>query len=228
MFDPVYFVFLIPGLLLSFWASYRVKSTFKRYSQVLSQSGMSGSEAARQLLKRRGIANVRVEEVQGFLSDHYDPTKRVLRLSPDVFHGRSLAALGVAAHEAGHAIQHATSYGPLKFRSWVVKPAQIGSNLGFIVAGAGMFLQATGLIWIGIALFSMFVVFTLITLPVEFDASNRAVSVLESAGFIRQDEIKGTKAVLNAAAMTYVAGALSAVLQLLYLLMRAGVIGGRR
>ena len=189
---------------------------------------MSGAEAARQLLALERIDTVRVEEVQGFLSDHYDPRARVLRLSPDVFHERSLSALGVAAHEAGHAIQHATSYGPLKFRSWVVKPAQIGSNLGFIVAGAGMFLQATGLIWIGIALFSVFVVFTLITLPVEFDASNRAIHVLQRAGIIARDEVKGTKAVLNAAAMTYVAGALSAVLQLLYLLMRAGLIGQRR
>src|SRR5690606_30148055 len=117
-------------LLLSFWASYKVKSTFKEYSHVSARSGLSGAQAARELLRQKGIHDVTVEEVQGFLSDHYDPSNKVLRLSPDVFRGRSLAALGVAAHEAGHAIQHATGYGPLKFRSWVVKPAQIGSNLG--------------------------------------------------------------------------------------------------
>jgi Zn-dependent membrane protease YugP len=228
MFDPVYLLFLAPGLLLSFWASSRVKSTFARYSQVLARSGMSGAEAARELLRRRGINHVRVEEVDGFLADHYDPFQRVLRLSHDVYYGRSLSALGVAAHEAGHAIQHATAYGPLKFRSLVVKPAAIGSNLGFILAGLGAVVNATGLVWIGIAMFSVFVVFTLVTLPVEFDASNRAVAALEQAGMIALDEREGTRAVLNAAAMTYVAAAVSAVLQLLYLLLRAGVLGGRR
>lgn len=227
MFDPVYLLFLVPGLLLSFWASSRVKSTFQRYSQVRARSGMSGAEAARALLTRSGVGGVRVEEVAGFLSDHYDPGQRTLRLSPDVYHGRTLAALGVAAHEAGHAIQHATSYGPLKFRSAVVKPAMIGSNLGFIVAALGMGIQATGLIWVGIALFGVFVLFTLVTLPVEFDASRRAVAVLEQSGIITRGERPGTEAVLQAAAMTYVAAAVSAVLQLLYLLMRAGVFGRR-
>ncbi len=227
-FDPIYLLFLLPGLALSFWANHRVKSTFARYSQVLARSGRSGAEAARELLARRGIAGVRVEEVSGFLSDHYDPSARVLRLSPDVYHGRSLAALGVAAHEAGHAIQHATAYGPLKFRSWVVKPAQIGSNLGFIVAAMGMGFNATGLIWVGIALFTAFVLFTLVTLPVEFDASKRAVAVLIKSGMVTPSERAGTQAVLNAAAMTYVAAAVSAVLQLVYLLMRAGVFGERR
>lgn len=227
-FDPVYLLFLLPGMLLSFWASARVKSTFDKYSRVGSRKGWTGAEAARELIRRRGVPGVEVEETPGFLSDHYDPGAKRLRLSPDVYHGRSLASLGVAAHEAGHAIQHATSYGPLKFRSWVVKPAQIGSNLGGLLAIAGLALQSTGLIWVGIVLFSAFVLFTLITLPVEFDASNRAVLALEEAGMIERSEVPGTKAVLNAAAMTYVAAALSAILQLLYFLMRAGLLGGRR
>src|SRR5690349_14074040 len=126
-FDPLWLLFAAPGLLLSLWASFRVKSTFARYSEVPSRRGLSGAEAARELIRRRGVPDVRVEETSGFLSDHYDPSAHVLRLSPDVYHGRSLAALGVAAHEAGHAIQHANDYGPLKWRSWVVKPATIGS-----------------------------------------------------------------------------------------------------
>jgi uncharacterized protein len=227
-FDPIYLFFLVPGIGLSLWASAKVKSTFRKYSQVYARSGISGAEVAHALLRRKGISGVRVEEVAGFLSDHYDPSHRVLRLSPDVYHGRTLAALGVAAHEAGHAIQHATAYGPLKFRSWVVKPAMIGSNLGFIVAGLGMMMHATQLIWLGIILFSAFVIFTLVTLPVEFDASRRAVVALEQGGFITPQEMDGTSAVLKAAAMTYVAAAISAVLQLLYLLWRAGLLGGAR
>lgn len=228
MFDPVYLMFLAPGLLLSWWASSRVKSTFAKYSQVPARSGMSGAQAARELLRRKGVTGVQVEEVDGFLSDHYDPFQRVLRLSPDVYHGRSLASLGVAAHEAGHAIQHATAYGPLKFRSLVVKPASIGSNLGFILAGVGAAVNAAGLVWLGIAMFSVFVLFTLVTLPVEFDASKRAVLALEQSSMITVSERSGTEAVLKAAAMTYVASTVSAVLQLVYLLMRAGIFGDRR
>lgn len=227
-FDPLYLLFLAPGMLLSLWASARVKSTFQRYSRVASRRGYTGAEAARELIRRRGVSGVRVEMTQGFLSDHYDPRARVLRLSPDVYQGRSLAALGVAAHEAGHAIQHATSYGPLKFRSMVVKPAMIGSNLGTVLAGIGLFMQSTGLLWAGIVFFAAFVLFTLVTLPVEFDASKRAVVALQETGMIYADEVDGTAAVLKAAALTYVAAAVSAILQLLYFLMRAGVLGNRR
>lgn len=227
-FDPLWFIVAIPGMLLSFWASWNVKATFGKYSGVASRRGWTGAEAARELIRQRGAQGVRVEETPGFLSDHYDPGAKVLRLSPDVFHGRSLAALGVAAHEAGHAIQHATGYGPLKFRSWVVKPAMIGSNMGTMIAGLGLAAQSTGLIWVGVLLFSAFVLFTLVTLPVEFDASNRAVLALEQAGMIDRAEVPGTRAVLRAAAMTYVASALSAIMQLLYFLWRAGVFGGRR
>ncbi|HEX2880131.1 MAG TPA: zinc metallopeptidase [Polyangiaceae bacterium] len=227
-FDPLYLLFFVPGVLLSLWASHRVKSTFRRYSQVASMRGVSGAEAARELIRQRGIAGVRVEETSGFLSDHYDPSQRVLRLSSEVFHGHSLASLGVAAHEAGHAIQHAKGYGPLKFRSWVVKPAMIGSNLGTVIAGLGLAMQTTGLIWVGIVMFSAFVLFTLVTLPVEFDASRRAVLALKEINIISASEVPGTEAVLRAAAMTYVAAAISAILQLLYFLMRAGFLGGRQ
>ena len=226
-FDPLYFVFLAPGLLLSFWASFKVKSTFRKYSQVRAQSGLSGAQAARELLQESGIHDVSVEQVAGFLSDHYDPTHKVLRLSPDVYGGRSLAALGVAAHEAGHAIQHARNYAPLKFRSLVVKPAQIGSNFGALMCALGMAFASTNMVWVGVILFSAFVVFTLVTLPVEFNASSRAVAVLEQHRMITRSEVSGTKAVLNAAAMTYVAGAISAIMQLLYFLIRSGILGGR-
>lgn len=224
--DPLYFVFLAPGLLLSLWASFKVKSTFRHYSQVPARSGISGAEAAAQLMRQKGITDVAVEPVEGFLSDHYDPSAKVLRLSPDVFHGRSLAALGVAAHEAGHAIQHATGYGPLKFRSWVVKPAQIGSNFGSFLCAIGLAMASTQMVWAGVVLFSAFVIFTLVTLPVEFNASSRAVQVLSSSNMIARDEVAGTRAVLNAAALTYVAGAISAIMQLVYFLFRAGLLGG--
>lgn len=226
-FDPLYLAFFIPGVLLSLWASSRVKSTFKRYSQVASRKGWTGAEAARELIRQRGIEGVQVEETPGFLSDHYDPGAKRLRLSPDVYRGRSLAALGVAAHEAGHAIQHAKSYGPLNFRSLIVKPAMIGSNLAPIIATVGFMAQSAGLVWFGVIVFSAFVLFTLITLPVEFDASNRAVAALQDLGMIYPDEAPATKAVLNAAAMTYVAAAISAILQLAYFLMRASALSNR-
>lgn len=225
-FDPLYLLFLIPGFALSLWASFRVKSTFKKYSAIRSLSGLSGAEAAQELLRRKGVRGVRVEPVQGFLSDHYDPSDRTLRLSPDVYNGRSLAALGVAAHEAGHALQHAAGYAPLKFRSAVVKPAMIGSNLGMIVTVLGIAIHTAGMVWIGILLFSAFVIFTLITLPVEFNASSRAIAGLQQTGMISVQEADGAAAVLRAAALTYVAAAVAAVLQLLYLLLRAGLLGG--
>jgi Zn-dependent membrane protease YugP len=166
--------------------------------------------------------------VDGFLSDHYDPSSRTLRLSPDVFHGRSLAALGVAAHEAGHALQHAHNYAPLNFRSMMVKPAMIGSNLSTLILMLGLGMHATGMVWVGIALFSAFVLFTLVTLPVEFNASSRAVAALVDTSIIDRGEAADAKRVLDAAALTYVAAAISAVMQLLYFLWRAGLLGERR
>lgn len=227
-FDWHYLLFVAPGMLLSLWASHKVKSTFRRYSEVPSMRGISGAEAARELIRQRGIEGVRVEETPGFLSDHYDPGARVLRLSPEVYRSHSLAALGVAAHEAGHAIQHAKGYGPLKFRSWIVKPAMIGSNLSTVLLTIGFAVQATGLVWVGIVLFSIGVLFTLITLPVEFDASNRAVVALQEIGVITPSEVPGARAVLRAAAMTYVAAAIQAIMTLVYFLWRAGLLGGRR
>jgi Zn-dependent membrane protease YugP len=227
-FDPLYLLVMVPGLLLSLWASMRVKSTFHHYSQVASRSGLTGAEAARELLRRQNIQGVTVEPVEGFLSDHYDPSSRTLRLSPDVYHGRSVASLGVAAHEAGHAIQHAHDYKPLTFRSLVVRPAMLGSNLGMIVLGLGLAMQVSGMVWVGILLFSAFVVFTLVTLPVEFNASSRAVAALIDGGIISRSEAVDTKKVLDAAALTYVAAAISAVMQLLYFLWRAGLLGGNR
>jgi Zn-dependent membrane protease YugP len=226
-FDPIYLLFVAPGMLLSLWASWRVKSTFAHYHQVRSRSGMSGAEAARELLRRQNINDVQIEPVDGQLSDHYDPTTKTLRLSADVYHGRSLSALGVAAHEAGHAIQHAHSYGPLAFRSVVVRPAMIGSNLGMIVLGLGLMTHATGIVWVGVALFSAFVLFTLVTLPVEFNASSRAIAALVDTSIVSRSEAADTKRVLDAAALTYVAAAISAVLQLVYYLFRAGLLGGR-
>ena len=227
-FDPLYLLFFLPGLALSLWAQFKVKSTFRRYSEVPAQSGMTGAEAAAELIRQRGVSGVRIEATRGFLSDHYDPFHKVLRLSEEVYGGRSLAALGVAAHEAGHAIQHARAYGPLKLRSLLVKPASIGSNFGAILATLGLAVQASSLTLLGIVLFSAAVLFTLVTLPVELDASKRAVVALRQLGIVTPSEAPGAAAVLNAAALTYVAAAVTAVLQLLYFLMRAGLLGGRR
>jgi hypothetical protein len=227
IFDPLYLLALAPGLILSLWASARVKSTFQRYDRIGAASGISGAQAAAAVMRRGGVHGVRIERVRGFLSDHYDPGSKTLRLSEPVYDGRSLSALGVAAHEAGHAIQDARDYAALRFRSLVVKPAMIGSNLGVTIACVGLFVQATSLIWLGIILFSAFVVFTLVTLPVEFDASNRAVAALGDSGILTGPELDGASAVLRAAAMTYVASAISAILQLLYFLWRAGLLGRR-
>jgi hypothetical protein len=227
VFDPLFLLFTLPGLALSLWAQYKVKSTFHRYADVAARSGMTGAQAAAALVRNRGVEGVSIQETSGFLSDHYDPFRRVLRLSPDVYHGRSLSALGVAAHEAGHAIQHARAYGPLKWRSLLVQPANIGSNFGVILASIGLFLQATSLLWVGIVLFSAAVLFTIVTLPVEFDASRRAVVALQELNIVTPSEARSSKEVLDAAALTYVAAAVTAVLQLLYFLMRAGLFGRR-
>lgn len=226
--DPLYLVFFVPTLLFSLYSGWKVKSTFKRFSAVRTSGGITGAEAARRIIAAKGMSGVRVERSQGFLSDHYDPSAKVLRLSPDVYDGATIAALGVAAHEAGHAIQHAKDYGPLRFRSLIVKPAQIGSNLGTLLLMVGIFLNSANLALIGVVLFGAFVVFTLITLPVEFDASNRAVATLGELQLLRGTELDGARKVLNAAAMTYVASAAAAISQLLYFLIRSGLLGGSR
>ena len=219
-FSPLYFLFMIPPLLLGFWAQYRVKSTFNKYSQVRSGRGITGAEAARRILDSYGLRHVVVERVNGFLSDHYDPRSKTLRLSPDVYDSPSLASVGVAAHEAGHALQDQENYGPLRLRSNIVPAAQIGSWLGpIIIFGGFMMMSAFGtssLAWIGVAVLGITTLFTLVTLPVEFDASNRAKQLLVSDGILTPQELGGVNSVLNAAALTYVAAAVSAVMQLAY------------
>jgi Zn-dependent membrane protease YugP len=227
-FDPMYFVFLAPGLLLSMWASFRVKSTFNKYSQVRSRRGMTGAQAAYELLHRAGITDVEVVRSHGVLSDHYNPVTKKLALSEPVFDSTSVAALGVATHEAGHAIQHAQHYKPLWLRSALVPTANIGSSLGYIVMVAGLLLSLTNLVLIGAVLFSAVLLFQIVTLPVEFDASRRAKALVSEYGIVTMDERKGVDAVLNAAALTYVAAAITTLLTLLYYLHRAGLLGGRR
>lgn len=226
--DPVYYLFLVPGMLLALWAQAKTKWAYAAASQIPARCGLSGAAAARQVMEAGGVFDVGIEETSGFLSDHYDPRQRVLRLSPDVYNGRSLASLGIAAHEAGHAIQHAHQYIPLGLRNAIVPLASAGSAMSWIAIFAGMFLHLYNLILIGIALFSLTVVFQLVNLPVEFNASNRARASLLATGLVDADEDRTVKKVLSAAAMTYVAATITAVLQLLYFLYRAGLLGGRR
>jgi Zn-dependent membrane protease YugP len=228
IFDPMYFVFLAPGLLLSLWASFRVKSTFNKYSQVRSRRGMTGAQAAYELLHRAGITDVEVVRSHGVLSDHYNPVTKKLALSEPVFDSTSVAALGVATHEAGHAIQHARHYAPLWIRSALVPTANIGSSIGYIVMVLGLMLSMTNMVLIGAVLFSAVLLFQVVTLPVEFDASRRAKALVTEYGIVTMDERKGVDAVLNAAALTYVAAAITTLLTLLYYLHRAGLLGGRR
>jgi Zn-dependent membrane protease YugP len=225
-FDPMYFVYVGPALLLSMWAAFKVKSTFYRYNQVPASSGASGAQVARELLLRNGL-DMPVEEFPGTLSDHYDPRVRRLRLSSDVYRGRSIGAIGVAAHEAGHAIQHATGYRPLLLRHSIAPIAQFGSSVWIWVMMGGFLLGSLGLVKLGILLFVGVVVFQLVTLPVELNASSRAKQMVYESGFVTESERGGVSKVLSAAAMTYVAAALTSIATLLYYLMRAGLLGGR-
>ena len=212
--------FLIPIILVG-WAQMRVRSAFKKYSQVPSMARLSGAETARRILSEPGIYDVAVEETDGSLSDHYDPSSKVVRLSSDNFHGHHLAGLAVAAHEVGHAIQHANGYLPLNLRHAILPVANLGSSLGFPMVIGGMIFGFTGLIDIGILFFAGAVIFQLVTLPVEFNASSRAMAIL-SQGYLAGDEVSSAKKVLNAAAMTYVAAAATAVMQLVHLLLMRG------
>lgn len=226
-FDPTYFLVLI-GVVLSLLASGRVKSTFSRYSQVRNSRGLTGAQAAEQVLHTAGIYDVRIEHVRGNLTDHYDPRSKVLRLSDSVYGQTSVAAVGVAAHECGHAIQHAKGYGPLKLRSTLVPVANFGSKLAWPLIIFGLFISGESsriLINAGIIAFLGAVLFQLITLPVEFNASNRAIRMIADSGMMYGEEIKGAKKVLGAAALTYVASAATAILQLLRILI---LTGGRR
>jgi Zn-dependent membrane protease YugP len=214
------FFMIIPMLLVG-WAQMRVRSAFNKYSRVPSTAGISGAETARRILNEQGIYDVAVEETGGALSDHYDPRSKVVRLSSENFHGHSLAGLAVAAHEVGHAMQHAQGYLPLNFRHAILPVANLGSSLGMPLIMAGIFFSATGLLDIGILLFAGAVLFQLVTLPVEFNASSRAMAIL-AQGYIAGDEVRPAKKVLNAAAMTYVAATATAVMQLVHLLLLRG------
>ncbi len=224
--DPLYWIMMLPVLLLSMWASFRVKSTFKKFSKVGARSGLTGAQVAREILKRNGLGNIDVVETKGFLSDHYDPTKKIVRLSPNVYNSNSIASIGVAAHETGHALQHAQMYKPLTLRNTIAPTASIGSNFSWIIIVVGFIFGSLGLVKVGIVLFSLVVVFQLITLPVEFNASTRAKEILVSQGIVGSNEMSGVNSVLSAAAMTYVAAAASSIMTLLYFLIRAGLLGG--
>ena len=223
--DSTYILVLI-GALISAWAALNVRSSFRRYSDVYSSRGITANEAAERILSLAGIRDVRIERISGSLTDHYSPNEKVLRLSDSVYGSRSVAAIGVAAHECGHAIQHAVGYGPLKLRSLAVPIANIGSRLAWPIIPIGLVLGFVGLARVGVFLFAFVVIFQLITLPVEFNASRRAVSILDGSGILMGEELVGAKKVLRAAALTYVASLLSAILQLLRLVLLTR--GGKR
>jgi Zn-dependent membrane protease YugP len=214
-FDPLYLLFALPGLLLGLYAQARVRSSFEKYSRVRSATGMTGAQAARRVLDANGLQMVNVERVDGFLSDHYDPRGKVLRLSSQVYDTPSLAAVGVAAHEAGHAIQDQQRYAPLQLRSALVPGVQIGGWVGPLLFFAGFMFSET-LAWIGLAVFGLTALFAVVTLPVEFDASRRAKQLLTNTGILAPQELQGVNRVLDAAALTYVAAAIQAVMTLAY------------
>jgi uncharacterized protein len=212
----VYFLII---MLVPLWAQFRVKGTFVKYSRVPNSTNRTGAEVAREVLNANGLFNVGVEEGRGFLSDHYDPRTKTVRLSPDNFHGHSIAAAAIAAHECGHAIQDAQRYAFLRFRHALVPVANIGSNFSWVLVLIGIFFQMSGLLLLGIVFMAAAVLFQVITLPVEFNASNRAMDQVVSLGLIRNEEERNARKVLNAAALTYVAAAAVAVLELLRLVL---------
>jgi uncharacterized protein len=227
----LYFIIMLPPLIFMIWAQIKVSSTYKKYSQVTNMSSLSGSQVAHRLLAYNSLNEVRVEGIKGHLTDHYDPRGKVLRLSADVANRPSVAALGIVAHEVGHAAQDKFGYGPMKIRSALVPVANIGSQFGFILVIIGVVLFGLNIAfgvtmaWIGVGLFGAAVLFALITLPVELNASNRARQMLKGAGMVSTREFEGASAVLSAAALTYVAALLQAVAQLFYFLL---IVGGMR
>jgi uncharacterized protein len=233
-FDPMYWLVIGAGMLLSLWASMKTRATFQKYSEFTTRSRMTGADVARAILRDANITGVTVEPVRGALTDHYDPRTRTLHLSEAVYGSTSMSAAGVAAHEVGHAIQHAENYAPLRFRSVWVPVANFGGGISIVVlilaaimGGAGTVLGSRIAV-LGILLFATTTVFTLVTLPVEFDASRRALVTLKRGGYLAPDELDGAKKVLDAAAMTYVAAFVTSALTLLYWAMRLGLLGGRR
>jgi Zn-dependent membrane protease YugP len=234
LFDPLWFIIMLPPFIFMLYAQFKVQSAFNKYSKVMNSQRLTGAEAAQLLLRNSGLTNVRVEGTRMRLGDHYDPAKKVLRLSPAVANTPSVAALGIVAHEVGHAIQDKTGYAFLRVRSTLVPAASVGSNLGFVFVLLGLILAGLGarfgmtVMWTGILLFSLAVVFSLVTLPVEFDASRRARQMLFSSGLVSPREQQGASAVLSAAALTYVAATLQAVAQLFYFVLLALGMGRNR
>lgn len=220
--DSYYFTLVIPALLLAMWAQLRVKSTFARYERVQSRSGYSGAEIARRILDDNGLGHVRVEHIGGSLTDHYDPRDQVVRLSDSVYGSRSIAAIGVAAHETGHAVQHAKSYAPLTLRNAIIPLTNFGAKLSMPLILAGMLFTIPSLTQLGIIAFAMVTLFQLVTLPVEFNASRRAMATLVGDGVLQGEEISGTRSVLTAAALTYVAALIVSAMQLLRLVLLFG------
>lgn len=223
-FDPTYMLVIV-GVIICLLASAKMRSTFQKYARVRSHSGMTGREAAEEVLRRAGIYDVRVERVAGNLTDHYDPRTKVLRLSDATYGSNSIAAVGVAAHECGHAIQHAQGYVPLKIRGSLVPVANLGSTLAWPLILLGLLFTGESSVMflnLGVLAFSLVVLFQIVTLPVEFNASNRAIRILGSSGIMYPEEVKDTKKVLSAAALTYVAGAAAAILQLLRIVLLTG------
>jgi Zn-dependent membrane protease YugP len=223
-FDSTYFIMVLPAIFLAMWAQARVKTTFSKYSRVRSIRGLTGADTARMILDRNGLSHIAVEHVSGRLSDHYDPRSQVIRLSDSVYGDSSVAAIGVAAHEAGHALQHSTGYTPLKLRNAVIPVTNIVSNLSIPLILLGIILNSQNFVVLGIVAFSLAVAVQVITLPVEFNASARAINILGSSNMLYEEELEGAKRVLKAAALTYVAAMIVAVAQLLRLVI---LFGGR-
>ncbi len=229
-FDLTYLILVLPCILLALWASANVNSTFRRYSKVISARGITGAEAARRVLQANGVSGVRVEQVSGNLTDHFDPKANVIRLSDSVFGAASVAAIGVACHEAGHAVQYAEDYAPIKLRSAIIPVTNIGSKLAMPLILLGLLFssgESYTLVYLGIACFGLSLLFQLITLPVEFNASRRAMNAMESSNLFSGDELRGARKTLTAAAMTYVAATAVALAQLLRLLILFGGRGRR-
>ena len=227
-FDYTYLIFVVPALIFSFWAQSKVQSTFQKYSRVLSARRMTGSEAARRILASNGLNDVKVNRIAGELTDHFDPRTNTVNLSESVYDSYSVAAIGVAAHESGHAVQYAVGYGPMKLRAAIIPVCNIGSKLSMPLVLLGIVLSFYELAYLGCIFFATATVFQLVTLPVEFNASGRALEALESSGILSNEEIKGSKKVLSAAAMTYVAALASSLASLLRLLVIIGNRRGRR
>lgn len=233
-FDPMYWLIIGAGMILSLWAQFKVKGAVAKYSQFATRAGYTGAEIARRILAENRVTDVKVEPIPGTLTDHYDPRSKTLRLSEPVYASNSMAACGIAAHEVGHAIQHARGYAPLAFRSMWVPVANLGGGISMFVIIAAFFLggvttpMGQSLAYLGVGLFATTTVFTLVTLPVEFDASRRALATLEGGGYLAPQEIVGARKVLNAAALTYVAAFITSLLTLLYWAARLGLLGGRR